>query len=63
MLFHTMYNYGNIKEIFKNDKNRLELLKEKIVEVKDKSKGLDKIQLKQIGYFVENLGDIISRLE
>ena len=52
-----------MKETFKDDVEKLKLLKTKIEIIRVNSDKMDRIQVKQLGYFENNLRDIISRME
>ena len=61
--FRTIYRAYNVKETFKDDVEKLKLLKTKIEIIRVNSDKMDRIQVKQLGYFENNLRDIISRME
>ncbi len=59
--FHTVYKSANIGEFLGGDKENLSFLLSAIEDLRD-FEGYDKIQKKQIGWFIENLIKIISKL-
>ena len=60
--FKLVYAFSNIKEYFSEDKGSLEDLKQRIKDLLEKSKLLDKIQRLQLKYFVQNLDGYINIL-
>ena len=61
-VFHIVYSILDIKTFFADDKDSLEDLKIRIEELIKGENSFDKIQEKQIKYFIGNLEDLISRL-
>ncbi len=59
--FHTVYKSVNIGEFLSGDKDNLSFLLSAIEDLRD-FEGYDKIQKKQIGWFIKNLIEIISKL-
>ena len=60
-IFTSLYNIGNIREFLGGDKSSIEQLYQHVIKLKDHSE-YDKIQKLQIGYFIKNLEDILTRL-
>ena len=61
-VFHAVYSFSNIKDFFADDKESLEDLKIRIEALINGENSFDKIQEKQIKYFIGNLEEIVSRL-
>ena len=61
-VFQIVYSSSNIKNFFADDKESLEDLKIRIEELIIGEDSFDKIQEKQIKYFIGNLKEIVSRL-
>lgn len=61
-IFLSIYSSSNIKDFLSNDKDTLELLKGEIQTLKDTYDGFDKIQKKQLKWFINNLEGIIDKL-
>jgi hypothetical protein len=61
-VFHYVYSFSNIGEYYSNDKESLIDLQEKVNALLNKEKAFDKIQIKQLRYFYNNLKDFIERL-
>lgn len=63
MMFHSVYSFANINEYFSNDKNNLIELKEEAKRIVEYNDGyFDKIQIKQMNYFINNLTTFINKL-
>ncbi len=60
-LFRSIYAATNIGEFMFEDKTNLELLKAKLNELENVFDGYDKIQKKQIAWFVNNLEEILQK--
>ena len=52
----------NIGEFMSADKDNLVGLKRELETLRDSFAGYDKVQKKQIGWFIGNLGNIIQKL-
>lgn len=61
-VFLSIYASVNIGEFMSGDKENLELLKDELQKLKNNYTGFDKIQKKQIEWFIGNLEDIIQKL-
>ena len=61
-VFLSIYASVNIGEFMSGDKENLELLKDELQKLKKNYTGFDKIQKKQIEWFIGNLEEIIQRL-
>lgn len=61
-VFLSVYSSANIKDFLANDKDTLEVLRDQIQKLKDTYGGFDKIQKKQLKWFISNLVDIINKL-
>lgn len=61
-IFFTVYSFPNIKDFFADDKDSLEDLKNKIEELISGDNSFDKIQEKQIKYFIRYLEELVTRL-
>lgn len=62
-IYLTVYSFSNINDFFQDDKNCIHDLKEKVYELSlNKNIGYDRIQIKQLEYFVDNLQSIENRL-
>ena len=61
-VFLSVYSSSNIKDFLSNDKEALITLKGEIQQLKDVYNGFDKIQRKQLDWFISNLEDIIYKL-
>lgn len=61
-VFLSVYSSANIKDFLANDKDTLEVLRDQIQELKDTYTGFDKIQKKQLNWFIKNLEGIIDKL-
>lgn len=61
-VFLSIYESVNIGEFMSGDKEKLELLKDELQKLKKNYTGFDKIQKKQIEWFIGNLEDIIQKL-
>ena len=60
-LFRSIYAATNIGEFMFEDKTNLELLKAKLNELENAFEGYDKIQKKQIAWFINNLEEILQK--
>lgn len=60
-LFRSIYAATNIGEFMFEDKTNLELLKAKLNELENAFDGYDKIQKKQIAWFINNLEEILQK--
>ena len=60
--FHTVYSFSNIKDFFAGDRDSLVDLKKRIEEMVNSDNEYDKIQLKQINYFINYLNELIETL-
>ena len=60
-IYLSVYSFSNINEFFQDDKDYIKDLKGKVNDL-SKSVGYDKIQIKQLKYFVDNLQNIENRL-
>ena len=60
-LFRSIYAATNIGEFMFEDKTNLELLKAKLNELENVFDGYDKIQKKQIAWFINNLEEILQK--
>lgn len=61
-VFLSIYASVNIGEFMSGDKENLELLKDELLKLKNNYTGFDKIQKKQIEWFIGNLEEIIQKL-
>lgn len=61
-VFLSIYASVNIGEFMSGDKENLELLKDELQKLKNNYTGFDKIQKKQIEWFIGNLEEIIQKL-
>ncbi|MFQ7078039.1 MAG: P-loop NTPase fold protein [Christensenellaceae bacterium] len=61
-VFLSIYASVNIGEFMSGDKENLELLKDELQKLKKNYTGFDKIQRKQIEWFIGNLEEIIQKL-
>ena len=61
-VFLSIYASVNIGEFMSGDKENLGLLKDELQKLKNNYTGFDKIQKKQIEWFIGNLEDIIQKL-
>lgn len=61
-VFLSIYASVNIGEFMSGDKENLELLKDELQKLKKNYTGFDKIQKKQIEWFIGNLEEIIQKL-
>lgn len=61
-VFRSMYSSVNIGEFLSGDRENLEFLKEEVQKLKNDYDGFDKIQKKQIEWFIGNLEEIIQKL-
>lgn len=61
-VFLSIYASVNIGEFMSGDKENLELLKDELQKLKNNYTGFDKIQKKQIEWFIGNLEGIIQKL-
>lgn len=61
-VFLSVYSSSNIKVFLANDKDILEVLKNEIQTLIDNYDGFDKIQKKQLKWFITNLEGIIDKL-
>lgn len=61
--FRTVYSFSNIKDFFADDLASITDLKEKLETLISEQQIFDKIQLKQLNYFISNLDDLIERLQ
>ena len=61
-VFLSIYASVNIGEFMSGDKESLELLKDELQKLKNNYTGFDKIQKKQIEWFIGNLEDIIQKM-
>lgn len=61
-VFLSIYASVNIEEFMSGDKENLELLKDELQKLKNNYTGFDKIQKKQIEWFIGNLEEIIQKL-
>ena len=61
-MFVSLYRSSNVKDFMSSDRESIELLKKEIEKLKDSYDGFDKIQKKQLYWFVQNLEDIIESL-
>lgn len=61
-VFLSIYASVNIGKFMSGDKENLELLKDELQKLKNNYTGFDKIQKKQIEWFIGNLEDIIQKL-
>lgn len=61
-VFHTVYSSFNIKDFFADDKESLEDLKIRIEALINGENSFDRIQEKQIKYFIGDLEELVSRL-
>ena len=61
-VFLSIYASVNIGEFMSGDKENLELLKDELQKLKKNYTGFDKIQKKQIEWFIGNLEGIIQKL-
>ena len=61
-VFLSIYASVNIGEFMSGDKENLELLKDELQKLKNNYTGFDKIQKKQIEWFIGNLEEIIRKL-
>jgi len=62
-VFHTVYSFSNIKDYFSDDLPSIVELKEKLEKLLGENNNFDKIQQKQLKYFIDNLDDLIIRLQ
>lgn len=62
-VFHTVYSFSNIKDFFADDLESIIDLKEKLEKLQVEKTMFDKIQQKQLKYFVSNLCDLVGRLQ
>ena len=60
--FLSIYSSVNIKEFLGQDKDSLESLKNELKKLQDEYDGFDKIQKKQLKWFINNLEGIIDKL-
>ena len=60
--FLSIYSSVNIKEFLGQDKDSLETLKNELKKLQDEYDGFDKIQKKQLKWFIHNLEGIIQKL-
>ena len=58
-----MYSFSNIKDFFADDLSSIIDLKEKIEKLLEEFGGFDKIQQKQLNYFINNLDDLSKKLQ
>ena len=61
-VFLSIYASVNIGEFMSGDKENLELLKDELQKLKNNYTGFDKIQKKQIEWFIGNLEEIIQKM-
>lgn len=62
-IYLTVYSFSNINDFFQDDKNCIHDLKEKVNELSlNKNIGYDRIQIKQLEFFRDNLQSIEDRL-
>lgn len=61
-VFLSIYASVNIGEFMSGDKENLELLKDELLKLKNNYTGFDKIQKKQIEWFIGDLEEIIQKL-
>lgn len=61
-VFLSIYASVNIGEFMSGDKENLKLLKDELQKLKNNYTGFDKIQKKQIEWFIGNLEEIIQKL-
>ena len=61
-VFLSIYASVNIGEFMSGDKENIELLKDELQKLKKNYTGFDKIQKKQIEWFIGNLEEIIQKL-
>lgn len=62
MTFLSIYRYDNLWDYFKSDEKALRELSEKVKTLLDYD-GFDKIQKKQMEYFINNLDGVLGKLQ